>query len=277
VHHLGHVITAEGVKPITSHIEAIQNFAAPKDVKALRQFLGLASFYRKFVPNLAKLADPLHQLTCKNEAFMWSPACQEVFDCLKSKLVQSPVLVYPDFQKDFTLKTDASGQGLGATCILSQTQNDGKRHPVAYASRALSSTERRYAVTELEMLAVVWAMSHFHHYLYGHNVIILTDHTAVKAVLGSPSKNSQHAHWWTKVYGSGVKDVQIVHCAGRENSHADTLSRQPHLPPPEEGISEGDVQVCAIIGSLTGEENIESLLQGDASKIVEPDELVDNQ
>jgi len=148
---------------------------------------------------------------------------------------------------------------------------------VAYASRALSSTERHYTVTELETLAVVWAMSHFHHYLYGHNVHNPLDHSAVKAVLESPSKNSQHARWWTKVYGSGVKDAQIVHCAARENSHANALSRQPHLPPPEEGISEGDVQVCVIIGSLTGEESTQSLLQGDASKIVEPDKLVDNQ
>jgi len=124
------------------------------------------------------------------------------------------------------------------------------------------------------MLAVVLAMSHFHHYLYGHNVIILTDHSAMQAVLGSPCKNSQHARWWTKVYGSWVKDVQIVHRAGRENSHADTLSCQPHLLPPEESISEGDVQVFAIIGGLTG---IESLLQGATSKIVESVELADNQ
>ena len=94
-------IIAEGVKPTTSHIEAIQEFVAPKDVKALRQFLGLASFYRRFVPNFAKLVDPLYQLTCKNEAFMWS---SEVFDCLNSKLVESPVLVYPNFQKDFLSK-----------------------------------------------------------------------------------------------------------------------------------------------------------------------------
>ena len=275
VHYLGHIITAEGIKPTTSHIEAIKEFAVPKDVKALRQFLGLSSFYRRFVPNFAKLADPLHKLTRKNEAFVWSPPCQEAFDCLKSKLVESPVLAYPDFQKDFSLETDASGQGLGA--ILSQTQSDGKRHPVAYASRALSMTERRYAVTELETLAVVWAMSHFHHYLYGHNVVILTDHSAVKAVLGSPSKNGQHARWWTKVFGSGVKDVQIGHRAGRENSHADALSRQPHLPPPDEGISEGEVQVCAIVGNIDGEETIESLLQSTVSEDMKSDEFSDIQ
>jgi len=80
-----------------------------------------------------------------------------------------------------------------------------------------------------------------------------------------------------EVYGSGVKAVQIVHRAGSENSHADALSSQPHLLPPEEGITEGDVQVCAVIGSFTGEESIESLLQGAASKIVESEELADNQ
>jgi len=94
VHYLGHVITAEGVKPTTSHIEAIQEFTIPKDVKALRQFLGLSSFYRR---NFAKLADPLHKLTRKNEPFVWSPACQGAFECLKSKLVESPVLVYQGF------------------------------------------------------------------------------------------------------------------------------------------------------------------------------------
>jgi len=149
---------------------------------------------------------------------------------------------------------------------------------VAYASRALSATERRYAVTELETLAVVWAMSHFHHYLYGYNVMILTDHSAVKAVLGSPSKSSQHARWWTKVYGSGVKGVQIIHRAGRENLHADALSRQPHLPPLKEETSDSDVQVCEIVGNPHGDdESIESLLKSTASEIMESDAFADAQ
>ena len=151
------------------------------------------------------------------------------------------MLVYPNFGLDFCIETDASAQGLGA--ILSQTQTDGARHPVAYASRALSSSER---ITDLETLAVVWAISHFHHYLYGRHVTVLTDHSAVKVVLENPSKNGQHARWWNKVYTSGLLSVQIIHRAGRENLHADALSRQPHLPSPSLEKQEDDQQAYSI-------------------------------
>ena len=80
---------------------------------------------------------------------------------------------------------------------------------------------------ELETLAVVWAVTHFHHYLYGHRVTVYTDHSAVKAVLEMPNPSGKHARWWTRVYGSGVKEVQVVYCAGKENTAADTLSRSP--------------------------------------------------
>lgn len=120
------------------------------------------------------------------------------FDQLRSKLIAAPVLAYPDLGKDFILETDASINGLGA--VLSQAQEDGKVHPCANDSRALSPTEKNYAITELETLAVVWAVTHFRFYLYGHNVQIFTDHTAVKAVLGTPQPNGKHARWWSKVF-----------------------------------------------------------------------------
>ena len=124
---------------------------------------------------------------------------------LKERLATPPVLAYPAFDVDFTLETDASIQGLGA--VLSQPQADGKLHPVAYASRALNKAEKSYSVTELETLAVVWAVSHFHSYLYGNKVTVLTDHSAVKAILETPNPTGKHARWWTKVYGRGVKRV----------------------------------------------------------------------
>ena len=94
---------------------------------------------------------------------------------------QSPLLAYPNFNRDFTLETDASKLGLGA--ILSQYQVDQKLHPIAYASRSISNAEANYAVTDLETLAVVWAVTHFRYYLYGHSVTIISDHAAVKAIL----------------------------------------------------------------------------------------------
>ena len=173
--------------------------------------------------------------------------CQTAFDNLKGKLVTAPVLAFPNFDKSFVI--DASIKGLGA--VLSQQQEDGQMHPVAFASRALSQQEKNYSVTDLETLAVVWAVSHFHVYLYGHDVEVRTDHSTVKAVLSAPSPNGKHARWWSKVYSSGVRAVTIIHRAGKKNLNADTLSRNPHGPPPVSGIGEGEVQVAVITNDST--------------------------
>ena len=99
-------------------------------------------------------------------------------------------MCYPCFSKPFVLETDASGGGLGA--VLAKEQEDGQVHPVAYTSRALSAAESRYAITELETLAVVWAMSHFHPLLYGHDVTVYMDHSAVRAILDTPNPSGKH-------------------------------------------------------------------------------------
>ena len=128
--------------------------------------------------------------------------------------------------------------------VLAQLQPDGFTHPIAYASRALSPSERNYGITDLETLAVVWALSHFHYYLYGHRVTVITDHTAVKAILDSPNPSGRHARWWTRVFGQGIKEVSIVHRAGKENVAADALSRSPCGESPVEGIGQEEVQVA---------------------------------
>ena len=163
---------------------------------------------------------------------------------LKECLTSAPVLAYPSLDKCFTLETDASSHGIGA--VLSQHQRDGQQHPVAYASRSLTAPERNYSVTELETLAVVWAMNHFRSYLYGQDVTVYTDHSAVKAILNASHPSGKHARWWTKVYGSGARDVKIVHRSGRSNSNADALSRSPHSPSPGRGIAESEIQVASV-------------------------------
>ena len=190
VEYLGHLITPSGIQPNPNRVSAVQEFPKPSSVKEVRQFLGLASYYRRFIAGFAKIAHPLHSLIQKDAIFQWSPDCQTAFVTLKTKLIQSPVLCFPNFSKSFRMETDASVQGLGA--VLSQLQSNGEVHPVAYASRALSVTEKRYAITELETLAVVWAVTHFHAYLYGNDVTIYTDHSAVKAVLETPNPSSKH-------------------------------------------------------------------------------------
>ena len=175
----------------------------------------MLSYYRRFIRNIAKIAQPLHDLTYKGAMFEWSTGCEEAFKLLKEWLATPPVLAYPSFDVDFTLETDASIQGLGA--ILSQLQVDGNLHPVAYASRALNKAEKNYSITKLETLAVLWAVSHFHSYLYGNKVTVLTDHSAVKTILETPNPTGKHARWWTKIYGWGVKELIIKYWAGREN------------------------------------------------------------
>jgi len=225
VEYLGHVITPQGLKANPKQVSAVRDFPVPQSVTQVRQFLGLTSYYRRFVKQFAKIASPLHSLTRKDVMFDWTEECQIAFESLKEQLAQAPVLAYPDFERPFVLETDASVKGLGA--VLSQQHNDHHLHPVAYASRSLSAPEKNYSITELETLAVVWAIQHYHPYLYGHEVTVVTDHSAVKAVLGTPSPSGKHARWWLKVFGSGVGQVHIVYRPGRENTRADALSRNP--------------------------------------------------
>ena len=243
VQYLGHLLTPDGIRPNPDRVAAVRDYSATTSVKGVRQFLGLASYYRRFVKNFARIAQPLHNLTQKGAPFHWSPECEEAFLLLKQRLIESPILMYPDFNRDFILKTDASAVGLGV--VLSQRAEDGKVHPVAYASRSLSPQEKRYAITELETLAVVWAVSHFHAYLYGHDVHVFTDHSAVKAVLETPSPSGKHGRWWSKLFGSGVRNIQITYRAGRENANADALSRCP-VGGETSDTSVPDVQVAQI-------------------------------
>ena len=139
VDYLGHVVTPQGLKPSEKYVQAVKEFPIPTYVSGVRRFLGLASYYRRFVCSFARIAKPLHALTKTNAQFNWSCECQLAFELLKEKLVEAPVLAYPTFDHKFILETDASMQGLGA--VLSQEQDDGLIHPVAYASRALSQPE----------------------------------------------------------------------------------------------------------------------------------------
>ena len=256
---LGHVITPQGLKTSEQHILAVREFPVPDSVRAVRQFMGLCSYYRRFVKGFASIARPLHALTRKGASFSWSEGCEHAFQELKRRLCESPILAYPAFDKQFVLETDASIKGIGA--VLSQTQSDGKLHPIAFASRALNGAEKNYCITDLETLAVVWAIMHFKTYMYGQKVTIYTDHAAVKAVLQKPNTSGRHARWWTQVYGSGLGEVQIVYRAGKENALADALSRNPQGPPPEEGLAEGESQVAQIGASESTENQLSDLLQ----------------
>ena len=220
--YLGHVVSAGGVRTDPAKLQAIVEFPVPTNVKALRSFLGLASYYRRFIPQFSRIAGPLHALTKKNSEFTWTAVSQETFEKLRKLLANAPVLTYPDFRVPFILETDASVYGLGA--VLAQRQEDGLVRPIAYASRSLQEHEKRYGATELEGLGVVWAVKHFRPYLYGHHCDIYTDHEALKSLLNTPQPSGKLARW-----GMAIQelDVRILHRSGKHNANADALSRAP--------------------------------------------------
>ena len=155
----------------------MDDFPTPRNLKQLRSFLGLASYYRRFIPKFSQVAAPLYVMTKKDALYQWTPKCQDTFDELKQKLTQAPLLAFPDFSKSFILETDASESGLGE--VLAQEQDDGMVKPICYASRTQQTHEKNHGVSELEALAVVWAVKHFRVYLYGHKCKVYTDHEAL--------------------------------------------------------------------------------------------------
>ena len=150
---LGHIVSSEGISTNPEKVEAVQTWPVPKNVKQVRSFLGLCSYYRKFIRNFSTIAKPLTRLTEKHMSkFSWTGECNDAFTELKSRLASAPILTYPDIEQDFILDTDASGVGIGA--ILSQKQG-GQEKVIAYFSKVLSKSERNYCVTRRELLAIV--------------------------------------------------------------------------------------------------------------------------
>ncbi|KAG1465265.1 hypothetical protein G6F56_004924 [Rhizopus delemar] len=150
---LGYIVTKEGIQTDPAKIEKIQNYPVPKTLTQIRGFLGLASYYRRFINGFAAIARPLHKQTKTTKKTPWSSKTTESFELLKKLLTEAPVLTRPDFNKEFILVTDASRSGLG--CILTQLDDNGHEHPIIYASRSLKSGEANYGVSKLECLAVI--------------------------------------------------------------------------------------------------------------------------
>ena len=164
VEFLGHVVSSKGVQPNPSKVDLIKSFLPPKNTKQVKQFLGLAGYYRRFINNFAQIATPLTTLLRKHVPYNWMQTCQEAFDTLKVCLTNPPILAFPDFTQPFDLYTDASGDAIGM--ILGQQQH-GEDRVIAYSGRTLTKPEKNYTVTELEALAVIEGVKHFDCYLLG--------------------------------------------------------------------------------------------------------------
>jgi len=193
VNFLGHLASGEGVATDPSKIELVKVWPTPLDVKEVRSFLGLASYYRRFVPTFAEIAAPLHALTAKSKQFDWTPSCDQAFVRLKYALISSPTLAMPNDADPFLLDTDACDVSIGA--VLSQVQN-GVERVIAYASRSLSKPKRNYCVTRKELLAIVCYTKTFRQYLLGRQFVIKTDHSALQWLRTTPEPIGQQARWY---------------------------------------------------------------------------------
>lgn len=218
---LGHVITEHGVETDPDKIKSVKEWPIPTTVKEVRSFVGLASYYRRYVQGFSDIARPLHQLCEKGRRFAWTTECQEAFEKLKEVLTTSIVLAYPIPGKSFTLDTDASNEAVGA--VLSQIQ-DEKERVIAYMSKSMSDSEKAYCITRKELLAVVTALKHFHHYLYGQEILVRTDNAAVSWMKSLKMPTGQVARWLQEL---NTYNLKVVHRSGKSHGNADGMSRKP--------------------------------------------------
>uniref|UniRef100_A0AAZ3NPL7 ribonuclease H n=1 Tax=Oncorhynchus tshawytscha TaxID=74940 RepID=A0AAZ3NPL7_ONCTS len=185
VEYLGYTIDAQGLHPTNSKVEAIVNAPAPTNISELRSFLGLLNYYGKFVANLSTLLHPLHQLLQADTKWNWSPQCEEAFKTCKQHLLKSKWLAHYNTEMKLRLGCDASPYGVGA--VISHVLPSGEEHPIAFASRTLSPSEKNYAQIEKEALRIIFGVKKFHKYLYGRKFQLLTDHKPLLAILGPKS------------------------------------------------------------------------------------------
>ena len=220
---LGHCVGQGELRPVQDKVNAVQNAPRPKTKKQLRSFLGLVGYYRRFIPNFAAIAAPLTDRTKKGEPTVvtWGDAEEMAFKTLKKKLEKEPILHLPDLTLPFILRTDASDVGIGA--ILLQ-ERDGKKFPIAYASRKLLPREQRYSVMERECLAIIWGTQKFEAYLFGKHFQLETDHQPLKCIAKSKVANARILRWALALQ---PYRFTITAIKGSENVGADYLSRIP--------------------------------------------------
>ena len=233
VEYLGFTISADGVRPNSAKIKAITEFPRPTDSTSVKRFLGMLNFYRRHVSNLATVARPLTALTRKDKStggtvqFSWTSECEEAFSELKRRLVSAPVLQPPDLSKPFFVWTDASIMGFGA--VLEQLDDQNQRHPIAFASRQTNQAERKYAPTELEVAALIFAVEHFEVYLLGNHFTVYTDHQALVSAFIVHLKSQTRgllARWYLRI-SKLMPQMKLDYKPGSANVVADALSRAP--------------------------------------------------
>ena len=224
---LGHEIDENGIKPNEEKVEAILRLKPPENTKELKSFLGAIQYMAKFLPKLSERTDKMRKLLKKNEPWIWKEEQQKDFEKIKQMLTEGPCLAHYAKDKENIVTTDASTTGLGIT--LWQKQHDGNTKPIAFGSRYLNDTEKKYSIFELELLAVVWGLEKFRFYLYGKTVHLYTVyHQALEPLIKRNRCNKQYSARLTRWLERLTHfDISIQHIFGSNLKFTDYLSRNP--------------------------------------------------
>lgn len=218
---LGHKISSAGVSPDETKVMAVSRFPRPRNTRNIKEFLGLSSYYRRFIPQYSKIARNLSVLLRKDVKFTWGPEQEEAFQTLKEKLTTSPILQYPRFNEEFIVTCDASNYAIAG--VLSQ-MTDGKDLPVSYTSRVLSKTEEKFSTIEKELLSVVHSISTFRPYLYGRKFQVFTDHKPIVYLNNFKETSPRLLKMKSKL---SEFEFTIKYKKGSTNTNSDSLSRNP--------------------------------------------------
>ncbi|KAG1471288.1 hypothetical protein G6F57_011442 [Rhizopus arrhizus] len=222
---LGYHISAQGIKPAPNKVNAILSWPVPTNVQQVRQFIGLAQHYRKFIPGFADIASPLTDLTKgsghKCRTIRWTDECQKSFDLIKKKITTAPVLITPDMNKPFRIECDASDYAIGA--VLLQEGSDGIWRPLAYESKKLSAAERNYPAQERELLSILHALRTWRCFIEGNKYEVYTDHLPLKYLRSQSKPTPRLVRWLSEIE---LYDPVILYKPGVENQVPDILSRR---------------------------------------------------
>ncbi|KAF8112895.1 hypothetical protein N665_0059s0033 [Sinapis alba] len=241
---LGHKISEKGIEVDKAKIDVMIGLTPPKSGKDIRSFLGHAGFYRRFIKDFSRIARPLTKLLCKEATFKFDEECLVAFKKLKSELISAPIVQHPDWDLPFEVMCDASDYAVGA--VLGQ-KKDKKTHVIYYASKTLDDAQMKYATTEKQLLAIVFAFEKFRSYLVGSEVIVYTDHAALRHLLAKKDAKPRLLRWILLLQEI---DLEIKDKPEVENVVADHLPRlQVECGIPiDEGLPEGlpEEQILAI-------------------------------
>jgi hypothetical protein len=215
---LGHTISGDSISVDPSKVQEVMDWKPPTLVHQIRSILGLAGYYRRFVPDFSRIAKSMTELLKKGVKFSWNQKCNDAFHTLRDHLTTAPVLAQPDVSKPFDIYCDASGTGLG--CVLMQDNR-----VIAYASRALRVHEQNYPTHDLKLAAVIHALKIWRHHLMGTNCHIYTDHKSLKYIFTQSDLNMRQRRWLELIKDY---DLEVHYHPGTANVIADALNRKAH-------------------------------------------------